>query len=235
MLNWTDISEKDKKLRETEGKAAEALCKLRYDNTIGLRDPKPGFARYSKECGVTLQRVRSDALAWELKSNSRELLSIGEARLRVSASAEQADVIDVVAKAKGIAPKTVQNWHRDEVSAVRMVARERAEKSGRSVRDEAEDVVAFGQKKARSDAERRERDRAARTWQWIELEGCLANAKRYLQKAARVDADWKEDDREMISHSLEQLESLIKLIRAHVMGAENIDWDAELAKLGGEA
>jgi hypothetical protein len=229
MPNWTTVKRKDKNLRLAEGAASTELAELRWENTLGAT-PKIKFTVYAREVGIDEGAVRRYARAHENRMSHPEM-TIGEALVRASVSEEQAEVVDVVARSRGISHETARGYHRDEVRAVRAIARERADESGRTVREEAEEFVEFGEKVREQDAGRRERRRAQSTMQWIEVEGRLLSAKRALEQAARVDADWNDTEKEFVAHSLDVLRSLINLIEARIIGTAKVDWDTELAKL----
>jgi hypothetical protein len=48
-----------------------------------------------------------------------------------------------------------------------------------------------------------------------------------------ADVGFTDEERELIADSLAKLRAVLNLIDARVSGTSTVDWDAELAKLGG--
>ena len=80
-----------------------------------------------------------------------------------------------------------------------------------------------------------EEDRAKKDLQYIALEGDISAAMRHMKKVlerARTVA-LTEEHIELISDSLNNMRALMNLIDMQLTGSVAIDWDAELAKIGG--
>jgi len=226
-MDWEAIARQDRELSETISNGSEALAKLRYDNTLGAG---VSFREYARHCGIHEQNVRLYARAWVAHSENVQL-SISDALVRASTDVERADVTEVIAQARQVTPKTIQAHHGDEVRRVQTIAKERAEKHGTTVREEAEKLaeMAARAEKAKK-AEQKER-RKRLDLRYLELEKHLHNARRALVNAVAVDAELDDEHKELLRHAIGTVKDLLALVDLKFIGAADVDWDGELARL----
>jgi hypothetical protein len=228
VTNWTKVAKRDAALRASVDNASEELAKHRYDNTIGAG---VSFREYARKCGVDEAIVRRYVKAHEMRTSGPHL-SMSDALVKASTSAEQADVIEVVAEARGTSMKNVQAHHGDEVRRVRNMARERAERRGTNVRDEAEVIARTAVRQERSQAKRRTDRKAKTDLRFIELERHLLAARRALMNAVAVEVELEDEHVELLGHAVGVVRDLLNLVDLKFIGAGDVDWDAELARLG---
>lgn len=226
--NWAKVAKRDEALRASVDNASEALAKHRYDNTIAVGI---SFREYARKCGVAHQNVQAYAKAHEMAVSDCHL-SISDALVKASTSTERADVIEVVAEARGTSMKNVQAHLGDEVRRVRNMARERAERRGTSVRDEAEVIARTVVRQERTLAQRHTDRKAKVDLRYLELERHLMTARRALTNAVAVDVELEDEHIELLSHAIGIVRDLVSLVDLKFVGAGDVDWDAELARLG---
>jgi hypothetical protein len=228
-MNWKQIANEDKRLREAEGNASEALARYRYDNTIGAG---VGFSEYARQVGVHEYTVRKYAKGCEIRI-SEPILSISDALVKASTSAERFDVVEAIAEARNVTPKAIQAHHTDEVRRVQAIARERADKEGTTVKEEASKLAQVAVRQERAETTRREERYAKKDLRYLELERHLGAARRALSLAVAVDADLDDEHKELLASAIGVVRELLTLVDLRFVGAANVDWDAELSRLNG--
>lgn len=231
MTNWTSIARRDAELRASVENASEALARLRYENTIAVGVT---FHEYALKCGLTMEAVRRYARAWQVMTSSASPRSLSDALVRVETSAERADVIEAIAEVRGVTPKAIHAHHKDEVRRIESIARERAAEPERetTVRDEASKLAQIMVRREASEREQRSMRNAKKDLRFIELERHLMGARRCLTNAIAVDAELDDEHRELLAHAVTVVRDLLNLVDLKFVGAADIDWDAELARLG---
>jgi len=225
-MNWKQVAAKDRRLRQDADNASEALARHRYENTVGAG---VSFREYARQCDVHESRVRQYANAYEVRRSAPHL-SISDALVRASTSADRFDVIEAIAKGGGTSAKTVQTHHKAEVALVHQAASLRAEERGTTVREEAKAIVAITRRRAKAEESAKERRRSSALG-WVELDGHLDKARVALAAAARVEVDLTVEESELIHETIKTVRSLLKLVEARFVGMSDRDFDAEVAEL----
>jgi len=226
-MNWQKVAATDRRLRAEADNASEALARHRWENTVGAG---VSFSEYARQCDVGHSLVRRYAHAWQLALEVQGM-SISDALVRASTSADRYDVIEAVAKVKDTSVKNVQLHHRAEVARVQQAATIRAEERGTTVRDEARALLGIGQRRAKAEQTAAERRRAQSDLGWLELDRHLDKARLALAAAVRVDVDLTDEHRELIQEAIKTVRSMIKLVEARFVGMSDRDFDAEVAEL----
>lgn len=230
MTDWKKVADRDRQLRENVDKSSTALARFRYEQTIGAG---VSFSEYARRCGLRETPVRVYASAWkEIRQTSVEL-PIDVALVRARNSADRADVIEAVAEARGMKVGTVDRHRRDEVTRIEQTARDRAEKRGTTVREEAKTIATMTVRREKTDKTQRAARREKADLRFIEVEALLLKGRRALEDAVRVDADFDEEHRDLIRHAIGLVRQALSLIEMKFVDAASVDWDAELAKLDG--
>jgi hypothetical protein len=116
------------------------------------------------------------------------------------------------------------------------IARARAAQHGTSVEQElafAAEWVARGEQAP--ETRRREWPEKA-GGRYVEMENHLASAQCVLVDGLKIAQepreDWDDDERESLTSTVSNVRALLDLIDGALVGAADIDWDAELAKIG---
>ena len=226
-MNWQKVAATDRRLRAEADNASEALAHHRYENTVGAN---VSFSEYARQCGVHEATVRRYAKAYEIRTSGPNL-SISDALVKASTSADRYDVIEAIAKVNGTSAKTVQVQRSAEVARVQQAATIRAEKNGTTVREEARTLLGIGQRMAKAEQNTAARRRSETDLQWLELDGHLNKARLALAAAVRVDVDLTDEHRELVHEAIKTVRSMIKLVEARFVGMSDRDFDAEVEEL----
>lgn len=226
----------DRKLEKATASASEALMEHRWHWTLDESNAKRvSFREYARSVGKALSTIQKYANGYVLLSDRDIAVTPTEALERANMGAETWAATQAVAKARGVAPTTVRQDRPVEVRRVREMARERAEAKGTTVEEEtrrAADLIVRSEKAA----EREKKDKRTRLGlRFVELEEILQRMRREGVKAVNLAADveWGDEERELLSATLANVKSLIELASLALVGAADVDWDAELAELEG--
>jgi hypothetical protein len=248
--NWEAIVEEDDRLDTAEQADAEALAKLRYDNTIGINPDarQPGFAAYARKTHKKEGIIRQYARAYESFLSATE-----SARRRgfrhflwqAKSSEDTVAAIEVVAEKHGLAPETVRGnrFYKEEVALVKDEAAAAAEESGRSVKEEAINFVREESSRAAHDRARFrdvfDVDRADRP-EWLELASSMTNAKDHLRNIVRILRNVKQDGDELspeysegVTRFADTCDDLVGWIRAYQRGDDVADEAAKFLQAQG--
>jgi len=231
MSKHTEVFEEDARLENLASGATEALAKLRWHWTLDESNPERyTVSEYARRAGRSQKAVYAMAQGYNLTVIDPGL-DLPEASARAVVSAERAEVVEAVAEATG---KTFQNVVKNNAqlaSEVHRTARAQAERKGTSVSDEiprAAKTVVASQRAAKA-------EESARRKSPLAVEGHLTNVVLHLKYALRdSDREFTDDEREFLATDLERIRSLLTLVELRITGeTTNVDWDAELASLGG--
>jgi hypothetical protein len=113
------------------------------------------------------------------------------------------------------------------------MARERAEKHGTTVEDEAVKVADWIVKSEKADAKQTQERKQRLGLRYIEIEGKLSRMKALGVEVLNIshDVNLGDEEQELLRYTLETIKALLSLIDLRLAGAADVDWDAELAKL----
>lgn len=230
----------DRRLDDTQSKAAEALMRLRWHWTLDESNTeRVSLSEYARQVGKNETSIRRDAKAHALIVGSAltRRMAPNEARGRASMGAETEAATEAVAKARGVKFQTARNERPVEVRRVREIARQRAEDKGTSVEDEAAAIAETIAKRERQEAEQRKERARAGDLRFVEMEQYLDRAKRPLMDALKLarDIDWSDEHREVLEQTIANVRSLLGLIDVAIVGETDVDWDAELSRITGAA
>jgi hypothetical protein len=231
-----EVIAEDHRLERAASKASEELVKLRWHWTLDASNPNRVSLRvYAKAVGRAHSVIARDANAYVLVADvhAGANITVDEARVRANMGAETEAATEAVAKARGVSLRQASRARPTEVRRVRDWAREKAEKAGTSVEEEAPAIaqsIVRGQAAAqRSKEERRQRFGVT----YLEGESELAKAQGHLTRVLNLahDSDWDEEEVELLVESLAKVRAVLELIDRRLGGESEIDWDAELARL----
>ena len=233
-----EVIKTDKRLT----KATDELAKMRWEWTLDQSNPdRVSFSAYARQVGAneaTIRVMANGYAAWltdsyvdvrtpgkpQTVSDHIELAKMG---------AERQVAVKAVAKHSGASVTNVAGHKRAEVDAVVHTARERAVDRGTTVEHEIERAAEWREKARRSAKREQDEKREQATMRYIEIEGDIGAAMQRLRKILNAaDVGFSEEERELIVESLGRLRALMNLIDVRIAGKVDIDWDAELAKIG---
>jgi hypothetical protein len=238
------VIDKDHQLEERATKATEALAKHRHHHTLDENNPnRVSIRAYADAVGRSYSTIRSMVTGYatwltaEKEASDRGAPithSLNDQIQLAGLTTEKAAAAEAIAAATGTTAGNVTRAHRNEIADVVHHARERAEAKGTTVEEEIP-KAASARAKDKARAKRVEESRkAGHTLVYLSLEGRFMTARRNLTDALKEahDVDLSDDEMELLRDTVNQLKALIDLIGLRFGGTDDIDWDAELARLG---
>ncbi len=234
-----EVLREDARLEQAAEGTRLALAKHRWHWTLDESNPgRVSMNAYAKAIGRhhrTLADMVHGYQNWVAAGAAATEFSDYQAREKLRGETREAT--EAVAEAKGIGVESARRHHADEVREVKAAAQERAERKGTQVADEIKHVANSRASQARSEKKREEERKEAHTLRYLEAEGKIATAMRYLR--ALLDdtsgVPFTDEETELLSSSLGQLRALLNLLDVRLLDATDIDWDAEMAKMTGGA
>jgi hypothetical protein len=196
------------------------------------------FVAYARAVGKADTTIREYANGYALMvADTERSTPLPEAMKRAKMGAETEAATQAVAEARGVEFGTASKSRPTEVRRVREIARERAEKHGTSVEEEAPKAAEWIAKAEKAESARQEERKQRLSLRFIEMEGKLHKAKRALTDALNLahSVPWGDEERQLLSSAVGNVKSLLGLIDLALIGSADVDWDAELASLAGES
>lgn len=234
----TQAVETDHKLDERATKGMEALARHRWHWTLDESNPgRVSIRAYARAVGRSQRTVQAHVNAYaSWQGDDVHVVTFDEAVERAKVSAEKAAAIDALKDVSGQTFQSERRRHADDVRTVRTLAEERAERRQTTV---AEELPAAAQQVVKSrQAAKRDRDarKASGSLRYIEIEGKLAGAMRYLRDALNVadEVTFSDEERDLLTETLGRVRALLSLVDMRLAGTTDVDWDAELAKIASD-
>lgn len=226
------VVEEDRRLERTASSASEELARLRWHWTLDESNTeRVSISEYARAVGRSRATIGEYAKGYA--EARRRNIPTAEAMKRAAMSAEREAATEAVAEARGLSFGTARQNRPAEVKRVLDTARERAERYGTTVADEAAKVADWTVR-AEKAAKRVQDERRERLGlRFIELEELLHRARRELVQAVNLAAamEWGDDERELLEQTVANVRALLELINVALVGTADVDWDAELASL----
>lgn len=231
------VIEQDRKYEQATTRASEELAKLRWHWTLDESNPeRVPLAAYARAVGRDKRAIGKYAHGYALWRGDASVTPLSEAIERAGLGADKEAATEAVAETRGLAFQTVRQTRPAEVKRVLEHARERAEKLGSSVSAEApkaaEWIVKSEQAAAAAKGERKDK----LGLRFVQLEERLQRARRELVESVNIAAstEWGDEEQELLEQTLVNVKSLLELLNLAIVGASDVDWDDELAALGGQ-
>jgi predicted Rdx family selenoprotein len=232
----------DHRLEQSASKASESLAKHRWHWTLDETNPaRVSIRAYARAVGRSDRTVGNQAkgyAAWSAREDSRTL---SECIDRANHTAEKADIVEAVAEANEITFTRARQGYAPDVSRVRDAVEQAVErKPDMTADDKADYAKRTAQTIARSkaaDAKRTKQRAAQRSVMFMRIDAKLAHARGDLKDVLAFGRDLGLADVEIedIKEALAKIKSFADLIDMALTGSIDVDWDAELAKIGGDS
>ncbi len=217
------------------GRMSERLSKLRWHWTLDESNPdRVSMRQYARDVGRNSKTISGYANGYVIALDGHVTISEGIARANMGGETQSAT--EAVADARELSFTHTRDSRGSEVRRVREIARERAEKRGTTVEEEAPQVAEWIVKTEKAgkavSAERKEK----LGLRFVEMEGKLDKVKRELVDAVRLaqEIGWGDEEVDLLQHDLANIKSLLHLIDMALIGSADVDWDTELSKLNEE-
>lgn len=234
------VVDKDHELEGRAEKSTEALAKHRWHHILDPNGPEHTVTEYAKAIGrnraTVTYHARGYALWLERRVSPANALSLEDAFRLASQSVENQEFSEAIAEGSGQPVGRIargdQAIKRNEIIER---ARQRSQRRGGDPVHHARDIAAEERRAAQTRRHQREEEKQRHTMRYIHIEGELANAQRRLMNALREadGVEFTDEEMELLRASIANIRAVLNLIDARMAGTPDIDWDAELTKLGG--
>lgn len=209
-----------------------------YNMTLEPDGPQYSFGEFAKAVNRPQQTIKSYAMGYA-KTIEPTDSPLGAPDLPTSIAmskvkTEKADAAKIIADIEGLAVSTVLAQKHSQLVETIDYSRERAAKNNTTVLDEVAEIT----KRNKISREARKKQQAERkkkhTFWFMDVSGELAKAKRGLAVAlnSTEDVAFGAEEQELLRQHVDELRAVLTLIDMRLEGEPDVDWDAELAKLG---
>jgi hypothetical protein len=236
------VVEADHRLEGASDRSTLELAKHRWHQCLdpaGPRHPVREYARaIGRSDGLVSRYAKGYALYMERASAPPRgvALTIQDAVRLADQSEEIQQFSEAIAEGAEVpVARVARGDNRRKTREIIDTAKERAERKGTDPLDEARDI-ARKQRKTRDMEARRRKSKAERhEARWLSIENCLSQAKIKLTKALKEaeGVDFDDEELDLLRATIQQVRAVLDLLDMRMAGTPDIDWDAELAKLGG--
>lgn len=237
----TDVITKDHRLEAEASSASENLAKHRWHWTLDQENPSRvpvrEYARAVERHPKTIAGQAHGYAAWLVGAGTSASSSLNEHIERARMSEEKAQLVEAVAEANEVGVQQARKVYSSDVSRLREAVERKVERDPDIT---PEEKVGYTKRLAKTMARSRKvtADRELtkaqrRTAQFMVIDGEVSQALRCIERAvkeARVGG-LDPDAVEALTSTLDKLRSMADLLRVAIAGLD-IDWDAELVKLG---
>lgn len=235
-----EVVAEDQRLDAEKRAATGALMRLRWHWTRNLDNPERVSAEsYASDVGKAPSTIKADANGWQMKldDHRRDVATMredGEYRELAKVSETKRQAAQAIAEAEGIRVDNVLSHRRSDVRDLVNVAQDTAERRRTSVTEEIDRLAKQAVKDKQIDAKRKAEHKAKHTARWLSVEVKIGKAQRLLSDVLTETegVEFIADERELMAEALGKLRAVLNLIDVRVVGTADIDWDAELAKMG---
>jgi predicted nucleic acid-binding Zn-ribbon protein len=237
----TEAVETDHRLERSASKATEALARHRWHWTLDESNPlRVSIRAYARDVGRGFSTIRTQVngfVAWSQGERARPLAEVIE---RTAMSAEKEEIVDAVANANKVGFQRARQSYSPDVSRVRDAVEHAVVRKPDMT---AEDRAAYAKRTAdnlarsRASEEQRTADRRRQqTARFMLVDARLSHARRDLLDAlenARLGG-FGDGEIALLETAVSAIRAVTALLDSAISGASNVDWDAELAKIGAE-
>lgn len=237
------VIEQDRQLDGVAEHSTEELARHRWHQTLDPDGPGYSITAYAAAVGkgeATIRRYVNGFVSMLTNGGT-----ITDALATANMSGRKRAVAETLADVDGVSAAVVvkrRNNTGRSVANITEQAEERVERSGQPVTDEAvaaeARAIAERQKQTREMEARNESNRKSKSsLRFISIEGKLAGAKRKVSDAlAEAEGvDFTDEEMELLRSTVSSINAILTLLDLRMAGTPDIDWDAELEKIGGRA
>lgn len=239
-----EVVEADHKLEQSASKASSALAKHRWHWTLDESNPdRVGFAVYGKAVSrahSTISAYAKGYAAWAAGDGSSTTTLLDQIQ-RANVSTERAEILEAVAEANQVNFQTARQNYTPDVKRVRDAVEKAVERQPEMTAEEKTEYVkrtanTIARSKV-SEAKRRAERAQQRSAMFMRIDAKLAHARADLRDVLEFGRDLglSDDEIEDVKGALAKIKSFADLIDLALTGSMDVDWDAELAKIGGDS
>ncbi len=235
----------DHQLEQSASKASESLTKHRWHWTLDETNPdRVSIRAYARAVGRGHQTILAQVngyAAWQAQGGPAHRTTLGEQVERASMSVQKAEIVEAVAEANKVTFQGARQRYAPDVTRVREAVEKAVERKPDMTSEEKTDYAkrtaeTIARSKA-SEVTRRTERAKQRSAMFMRIDAKLAHARSDLQDVLHYGKDLglSSDETEDVKGALDKIKSFANLIDLALTGSMDVDWDAELAKIGGES
>lgn len=237
--------EADQKLEGAHDRAAEELAKHRWHWTLDESNARRvTIADYARAIGRSHSTVKHYASGYKLYQErmasgpaATSGFTIHDAIRLAGVKGEDQAFAEAIAEGSGQpVARVARGDNRHRMREIVGQAKDRAERRGTDPVDEARRIAQERVQSAAGERRRREQRASRHELRFVSIEGHLAVAKNRLTYALKEaeGVTFNEEELELLRHTIQQVAAVLELLDLRMGGAINVDWEAELAKLGND-
>jgi len=233
------IIAEDARTEQAAEKQNEALARLRWRWTLDESNPdRVSIRAYARDVGRADRTIGAQARGYANWSASPGARTLSEWIERAKMTGEKAEIVEAVAEANAVTFKHAASQYAPDVGRVRDAVEKAVERQPEMT---ADDKVAYAKHTAQTiarskaaDAKRRTERAAQRSVMFMRIDAKLAHARRDLRDVLEFGRDLGlgDDEIEDVKQALAKIKSFTDLIDMALTGSMDVDWDAELTKIG---
>jgi len=230
----TTVVQEDQRLETAAEAASEALARHRWHWTIDESNPdRVSIKEYAESVGRASSTINKHANGFAIWRNRAGAISLSEAIERANMGAEKQTVTAAVATARGVSFHHTRQERPTEIRRVQEIARDRAERHGTTIEEEAPKVAEAIARAERVGIQAKQVRKDRLGLRFIQMEEKLNAVKRSLVEAVNLahDIEWGHEETELLQSTLDNLKSLLNLIDVAFVGGSKVNWDKELERL----
>lgn len=236
LAEW--VPEKDRELETTAHRATEELCRLRWHWTLNPDNPeRVSFKQYAHAVGRSPSTIKINARGYETwleACKSEPSPSLNEHIERSNMSVEKAQAVEAIAEVYGVTFGYARQAHQKDIQSLRDSAKNKAAETGTSYPEALTELADWRKKSHEAHLRERSKMKEQHGLRFISIDDRLAKARQLLSNVLNEAhaVEWTEQEREILVDSVTKTKSLMDLIALAINGTVDVDWDAELIKLG---
>lgn len=231
-----EVVAEDRRLDQAARTSQEELARLRWHWTLDESNPERAtIDAYARAVGRAPSTVSVYANGYAQAHRDISMTrTLGEHIAMASVGETKRKAAQAIADANGIRVDNVLSNRRQDVRDLVDAAQDAADRRGTTVDDEIARKVEWQQKAKQADADRKQARKARHTLRYLQHEEKISKARRLLSEVLNDSegVEYTAEERQIIADVIGQLRAVINLIDVRITGAADIDWDAELAKMG---
>ena len=238
----SEVVAEDQRL-DSEAKSKQLeLARLRWHWTQDETNPeRVSINAYAKAIGRTRDKVGAmvkgyaSFMAQDGVPDVGDRRSLGEFIEMAKYSETKQLAAEAIADTEGLRVDNVLSHRRESVRDLLAVALDASERRGTTVEEEITRHAENAAKHKEIEAKRTAEHKTKHTARWLSVEVKIGKAQRLLVEVLdeTEGVEFLSDERELMGEALGKLRATLNLIDMRVVGTADIDWDAELQKMGG--
>jgi len=237
------VVRQDHKLEATAEKATNALAKHRWHWTLDeSNEERMTFAEYARLVGRSRETIGAMANTYEAVRVNPDSEDVQTEHELKRVPLHDREIVRAVAKALGMSVSHTRHYYKEHILRVNNTLAEVRETEPDMTEEREREVIAkaaqlVAREHAAEKASKKSKKQQSKPVQWLILDGKIQRARDYVNDAldcARGDfeSEYSEDVALALQGAADKLLAAVQLLKTALGDDVEIDWDAELEKLG---